>query len=168
MSHDAPAIYHAFTVKNTSLVNQLISEAWVIYCDKRVRAKALWDTGATGTCIAYNIVKQLALLPTGRRNIKTPSGCKEVNTYLVDILLPNKVCIRDVVVCDSDIGDQGIDVLIGMDVILCGDFSVSAANKKTTFSFRLPSKQATDFVQQINFENARGPKHGKGNKKRKK
>jgi hypothetical protein len=43
----------------------------------------------------------------------------------------------------------GIDVLIGMDIIGSGDFSVTHHNGKTTFSFCCPSLREIDFVAEI-------------------
>lgn len=106
------------------------------------------------------------MVPTGKMNINTPAGSKIVNTYLLDVMLPNNVGVNDIQVCDSDIGNQGIDMLLGMDVILLGDFSVSSFGGKTTFTFRTPSKQKTDYVQQIRADNVIGQKHGKGKRKR--
>ena len=107
------------------------------------------------------------LQPTGYKEILTPSGKKVVNTYLVDVFLPNHVMIEDLSVCDSDIGKQNIGMLLGMDIITLGDFAVSNYNGKTLFTFRAPSKAPVDFAKQISMENKIGPKHGKGKKKRK-
>ncbi len=46
---------------------------------------------------------------------------------------------------DSEIGKQGIDVLIGMDIISNGDFAVSNYDGKTYFSFRLPSQEHVEY-----------------------
>lgn len=127
---------------------------------------ALWDTGATRTCISLNVAKDLGLIPTGKRNIQTPSGKGVVNTYLVSITLPNNVHLEDVEVCDSAIGEQGIGVLIGMDIITRGDFSVSNYNGKTMFSFRIPSRSITDYVAQLRTEKLIGT-HGSKKKKKK-
>ena len=40
-----------------------------------------------------------------------------------------------------------IRILIGMDIISLGDFSVSNFNGKTQFTFRIPSQAHTDYVQ---------------------
>lgn len=158
---------HAFTSKNTGLSNRLLNEAIVLYNGSQLRVKVLWDTGATCTCISNEIANRLSMTPTGKQVIHTPSGNKEVNTYIVNIVLPNEVQVQDVTVSDSDIGNQGIDMLIGMNIILIGDFAVSNFNGKTVFTFRIPSKQVTDYVQVIAKENAIGPKHGKKKPKHK-
>lgn len=160
-------IVRAFTSSNPQLINRLITEVTISYNGKREKVPALWDTGATGTCISTKLAQSLAMVPTGKMNINTPAGSKIVNTYLADIALPNNVEVKDVSVCDSDIGNQGIDMLIGMDIILMGDFSVSSFGGKTTFTFRIPSKQITDYVQQVKLDNLIGKKHGKGKRKRK-
>ena len=43
---------------------------------------------------------------------------------------------------------NGFDVLIGMDIITLGDFSITNVNGKTVFSFRIPSTETVDYVQQ--------------------
>lgn len=48
---------------------------------------------------------------------------------------------------------EGSDLLIGMDVIILGDFSISNYNNKTTFSFRIPSIQETYYVRQFKSRN---------------
>ena len=151
--------FHAFTFKYDILSRRLISDGVIIYYEnKGLDVRALWDTGATNTCISEETAKKLAMIPTGKINIKTPSGTKEKYTYMVNIALPNHVGVKELVVCESEIGNQGIDLLIGMDVILLGDFAISNYQGKTTFTFRVPSKQTTDYVKQIQIENTIGKK----------
>lgn len=160
-------VYHAYTTKYDRLSQKLANDVQVAHKDRMCSATALWDTGATGTCISEELVKELDLVPTGKLNISTPSGSSVVNTYLVDILFPNKVMIKDVVVCGTKIGEQGIQVLIGMDIITLGDLAVSNYEGKTTFSFRIPSRTETDYVKEIKRENLIGQRHGKGKRKKK-
>ena len=156
----------AFTKKENSIVKRLTTPAKAKYQNQILEGIALWDTGATITCISNHIVNSLKLIPLGKNQIKTPSGFKEVNTYLIDVILPNNVGVQNVLVCDSDIGEQGIDFLIGMDIITLGDFVVNNHNGLTTFSFRIPSKECTDYVLKTNIQNKIG-QHGQGKRKRK-
>ena len=160
-------IYHAYTTTYDGLSNKLINDIVVCSEGKRVTAKAQWDTGASGTCISSDVVDALGLIPTGKQIIQTPSGQSVVNTYSVNIEFPNNLTISDLMVCGTKIGEQGIQVLIGMDVLLLGDFAVSNYRGKTVFSFRIPSKKTTDYVKEISIENLIGPKHGKGKRKKK-
>lgn len=63
-------------------------------------------------------------------------------------LLRNNVIVSDILVIGSEIGNQGIDLLIGMDIIGLGDFAVTNLNGVTQFTFRLPSVESIDFVNQ--------------------
>lgn len=158
----------AFTLSNSGLCKTLKTKITIRCEEKSIETVALWDTGATNSCISSEIVTKLSLIPTGCKEVMTASGSDNVNTYLVDIVLPNNVIIEGLGVCDSKIGDQGLGMLIGMDIINLGDFSVSNYCGKTVFSFRIPSQCTTDYVLQLNVSKKIGT-HGKGkkNKRRK-
>ena len=134
-----------FTTKYSALSNRLVNETSIIYNKNKVVAKSQWDTGATCTCVSHDVVNKLGLIPTSMTRVQTPSGSKDVNVYLVDVELPGHVVIGNVLVCESEIGDQGIDALIGMNIINLGDFAVSN-NSKTYFTFRVPSEEHIDFI----------------------
>lgn len=162
-----PPVYHAFTSKYDGISNCLRNHVFVEYGGEEMLALALWDTGASVTCISKCVVEKLGLIPTGKQRMYTPSGGGTANTYLLNIKLPNNILIPAIKVCDSEIDKQGLDVLIGMDIISKGDFAVSNYNGKTVFSFRTPSKQLTDYVEQINVAKIIGSRHGVGKRKRK-
>lgn len=106
--------------------------------------RGLWDTGASFSCINQRIVDDLKLSLIGKKQISTANGAREVNTYVVNIGLPNNVIVQNVIVACADLGSN-IDLLIGMDIISLGDFAITNVNGKTTFSFRLPSISIIDF-----------------------
>lgn len=156
----------AFTIEYRSGISKFLKSEVVISSEgNTTKGVALWDTGATGTCISTNVVKKLGLVPTGMMDIQTPSGKSRVNTYLVTIKLPNDLIIPDVKVCDTAIGEQGIEMLIGMDIITKGDLAVSNYNSRTVFTFRVPSVSLTDYVKLLRARTIAGT-HGKGTKKR--
>lgn len=160
-------VYFAFTTKHDCLANALRNDVTIRYDGKSITVPALWDTGATNSCISYEVATKLTMIPTGKKLINTAGGICEANMYLIDVGLPNNVNIMQLPVSDSTIGNQGLGMLIGMDIIGMGDFSVSNFNGRTVFSFRLPSKQMTDYVEQIRYERTIGPRHGTGKRKRK-
>lgn len=104
---------------------------------------ALWDTGATNTCISYNIVKQLKLEPISKAKARTPAGPYVAAVYAVKIALPNHLIVGPIRVMEADIET---DALIGMDIIGDGDFAISNNKGNGVFSFRYPSKNKIDFV----------------------
>lgn len=140
----------AFTTKYIGISNQLINDVDLISGVIKVKAKAQWDTGATNSCISHNVVSKLNLTPTGLVNNHTPSGQALQNTYRIDIALPNYLNVTNVCVSESEIGNQGIDILIGMDIIGLGDFSVSNYDGNTVFTFCFPSICCIDYVELIN------------------
>ena len=158
---------YAFTIRHGGLARQLLSDTTISYNGKSIVVRSIWDTGATNSCISMDVVSSLSLTPTGKSVINTPAGPKEVSTYLVDVSLSENVNIPDLRVCDSDIGEQNVGMLIGMDIIAQGDFSISNLDKKTVFSFRIPSIQLTDYVKQSQAKSVIGPTHGQGKRKRK-
>lgn len=107
---------------------------------------AVWDTGASKSSVSQKVVDELGLKPVGVGVNHTAAGPVPTHLYLINMLLPCDVGIPVLTVTCSDLGD--IDVLIGMDVINKGDFSITNVGGKTTFSFRIPSLETIDYVKQ--------------------
>lgn len=123
--------------------------------------KALWDTGAQATCITEQIATDLNLTPVTFKRVKGAYGGETTRpAFRVCLYLPNMVVIENLLVTQAEIG--GADVLIGMDVIVRGDFAVSNFNGVTTFSFRCPSGGSIDFNTMLKGEiDPNYPKIGK-------
>ena len=138
--------FRAFVSEYPYISDVLTNTVVVKYNNLETSEVALWDTGASITFVSREVVKSLNLIPIGKEDILTPSGLFTSNTYLLDILLPNDIIIPNILVQDSEIGAQGIGVLIGMDIINQGDFSVSNFNGKTVFTYRKPSRERIDYV----------------------
>lgn len=149
----------AFTLKSNGIMNMLTTDTLVL-SDIRDTSipytpklwKGLWDTGASKSSITKKIVNDLNLIPVGNTNVCTANGIITVNTYFVHFGLPNGVTIKNILVSCADLGDD-IDILIGMDIIKHGDFSITNTNGKTTFSFRTPSIKEIDYVKEAKSNN---------------
>jgi len=131
---------------------------------------AIWDTGATGSVINQRVVDACKLQATGMKQVHGVNSTSMCEVYLVNIILPNNVGFVNVHVTKGELpGSTGIDVLIGMDIITGGDFSITNKNNKTVFSFRCPSMIHTDFVKDHNDQLAKEQfKHGNSKNKHKK
>jgi predicted aspartyl protease len=110
--------------------------------------KAIWDTGATASVITPQVVAACGLKPTGMTNVQTAKGVSAALTYLVNIKLPNGIAFEGAVVTLGDLGG-GPQVLIGMDIITEGDFSITNKDGRTVMSFRVPSITSVDFVKEL-------------------
>lgn len=147
-----------FTVTASGLLNELVTQCQVLPAfdgstapaghPPPVEFKALWDTGATNSCISQSVVDACGLKPMGMANVHTANGPCRSEVYLINLRLPNNVGFRNVRVTNQEL--LGAPVIIGMDVISQGDFAVTNLNRKTKFSFRFPSRSHIDFVDEIN------------------
>jgi len=104
----------------------------------------IWDTGATVSVITDKIVYDLNLQSTGMAEVHHAQGMAHVETYMVNIGLPNNVGFAGMTVTKGVL--SGADALIGMDIIGQGDFAVSNFDGRTFFSFRVPSTERIDFT----------------------
>ena len=119
---------------------------------------AIWDTGATNSVITQRVVDVCGLKPTGMTQVHGIHGPESAETFLVHIQLPNNVEFLYVKVTRGKL--ISADMLIGMDIITVGDFSITNVGKKTIFSFRVPSLKAVDFVKES--QRAAAPKFQPG------
>ena len=128
------------------LLNVLKTDIYIESPDGRsIKIIGIWDTGATNSSITHKVIEALNLAPSGIVNIATANGVHQGFTYIVNIGLPNNVLITGLNVTDAILGDD-CDALIGMDIIVHGDFAISNYNGQTIMSFRTPPKEHIDFT----------------------
>ncbi|MDR1904027.1 MAG: retropepsin-like domain-containing protein [Treponema sp.] len=149
--------HFAFKQDNPFLARQLITEAYVFTPDKKAsfKARALWDTGATGTVITPEIANALNLEPFDRLLISGVNNTDFADLVHISVGLPNQVMCDDfdAVVCSLN---KKIDMLIGMDIILNGDLSISNAGGRTLFTFAIPPfENKTDLYEKTIATNKR-------------
>lgn len=141
--------YAAFNITSASGILHAIKGEVIIRSMFGLREKAIavWDTGASNTCISKRIVQSLKIIPIGMSRHNTTSGTVDCMDYVVDVLLPNGIALKDVRVSDFA-GGKNVDVLIGMDIICAGDMSITNALGKTMMSYRIPSsRDRIDYVR---------------------
>jgi uncharacterized protein YchJ len=154
-----------FTYRYQGISRYLITPAKVGPANNRqhnIDIKALWDTGATFSLITQEVAKQLNLKPISKTMMSTPSDKNVVsNVYLINLSLPNNTTFPNLKVAEGVL--NGCDMLIGMDVIINGDFAVTNNNGRTPFSFRMPSMTEIDFMKHSYLEPVRNetPKTGR-------
>lgn len=150
--------FQAFTVKFPARSNVLFSKVGVSHpFDPKVgtttvtppvtELNAIWDTGASCTLISKEYATKIGLIPTGKTTITGVNNSTLENTYQVNVYLPNKVCLVFVKIAEAPALAGGAGMLIGMDIIGSGDFSVYNEDGKTVMSYRFPSLGGEDFVK---------------------
>lgn len=143
----------AYTFPNDRIVNRILITCNI---DKPKTGEslsssvvALWDTGATKTCISEALVHQLGLAPDDIMDLKmADSSIHQSNVYSVQITM-GKFIIPFIRVCDLPMINTGHDVIIGMDVMNRGDLSITNYQGKTILSFREPSLNKIDYVEEL-------------------
>lgn len=101
-----------------------------------VEITALIDTGASGTAIKPEVIRQLQLTPRGVTNICTPSSSAHpCNVYDVSLVFPNGVGVPVITVIEVPLEGQVIQGLIGRDVLAHGIFIYSGYTNTFSLSF---------------------------------
>lgn len=129
--------------------------------------QAIWDTGATGSVITQQVIDACSLQPIAMTIVHGVHGSKEAEVFLVNIGLPNRIMFANVTVTKGELIGNA-QVLIGMDIITQGDFSITNKDSKTIFSFRIPSEHHVDYVKEHNEKALREQFHHGGSTKNRK
>lgn len=147
----------AFTLQHEGFCNEIRTPVTItdIYSNTSAIFSAVWDTGAMRTAISQKVVDTIQCIATDQTTmIGVGSKPKTVNVYDVHLTLPNQVTINKLsVLSASELG--GCDVLIGMDIIVLGDFAITNCDKKTVMTFSIPSHKKLCFVERAQKLNKR-------------
>ena len=138
--------FRAFTVKSKNRLNSLLLEIGIVEHSEQEHHsvatintyRGIIDTASALSYVSPKIVNDLGLIP------------RKVDNTLqvhVDFYLPNVIRVTNVLADVKDITTPAeCDCHIGMDVLSCGDITLSHKNGETQFSFRVPALGAEDFV----------------------
>ena len=145
---------YALTHRNDELKNCIVTSVSIKdpITGAVVNTSGIWDTGATNSVITKKKAQELGLKPVSMARVLGVHGVKQVPVYLVTITLNNQnISLTTQVTECEELSDDGKDVgmLIGMNIINWGDFVISNYNGKTTMTFRVPSLEQIDYVQEI-------------------
>ena len=138
---------NSFTLSYTGIFDRLINDIKLSNNGINISVKALWDTGATITCISPEIARKLKLKPFGQVSVNNASGDDRSFIYRTDVSFLN-IRFKKKTIYTANIHSQGIDMLIGMDIINLGDLAITNKNGKTKFTFEIPSSRDIDFVKE--------------------
>jgi hypothetical protein len=152
--------FHAFTIRYNGLTRRITTEIVLTFGFDPAQppvdpvlehhTTALWDTGATQSVITRATAEALQLIPVGQTLVNHAGGCSQANTYVVNVILPNKVGFIGVLVseCPDVVGNFG--AIVGMDIISQSDFSITNVADQTWMSVRTPSIEPIDYVVEAN------------------
>ncbi len=152
--------FQAFTMKANGTLDCIVTDIAVMPGFDPARppsplptatpTKALWDTGASKSVLSTALVQSLGLKPVGTREVHHGDGKSVRNTFMVNFSLPNGVQVAGVLATEFPASHDNFHVLVGMDVIALGDFSITNVGGRTAVSFRIPSCAEIDYVLEAN------------------
>ena len=99
-------------------------------------AKALVDTGASGSCISKQFANAIHLPVISFGNVQSAQSCDTVPIYTIDLALPNNVLFTDISVTEFN-QQADFAVIIGVDIFMHSDIASTNANNKMCFSIRI-------------------------------
>jgi len=139
--------FQALTIKAPGIARSIIIPVGVnqskSLCQKFGLSKidadiyAVLDTGATNTAISDVLASSLGLKTVGEGRIKAAGGVHRTKLYSIDVLLRNMVSFTNIRATEFVKTDQ-IDLLLGMDILMLGDLSITNYDHRTVVSFRVP------------------------------
>ena len=153
--------HNAFDTEYSCIPKELSTEATVFpfptHRDmKGIKTSIIWDTGATHSALSPKIAKDLGLNPIDTVIVYGVNSSKVADVVIASISLSNGIFLTERRFSVSEI--PGTDVLIGMDIIMLGDFAISNGEGKTRFSFAIPPfKSKISFTEKANAINDRFP-----------
>ena len=107
----------------------------------KMKALALWDTGAVNSCVSESALKKLDSSPVDADRkccILAPNNMQESEYHKLEMEIPGVKKYQPIMVARYDFLDtQNIDVLIGMDIISDGRFVIDTKSGNTQLSFEL-------------------------------
>jgi predicted aspartyl protease len=141
---------HSLTLKFNGITNVIHTPIKIFVpgvFNNSHETRGIWDTGASNTVITQEVVDKLNLKSTGITYVNTASERnKRSETFTINIGLKDDLIIQGVNATVGVLVD-GIDCLIGMDIICMGDFSITNHKENTCMSFRIPSLHELDYVK---------------------
>ena len=140
---------NALTNTSDSIRNQIITPVKItnIETGEVVETYGLWDTGAQSCVIRHDLAMTIHLVSRGLKTIRGVQSKENRDYYYANLKLNNEQITLDIEMTDVDpfTSDSRIGMLIGMDVITKGDFSISNYEGRTVMTFRKPSQGTIDY-----------------------
>jgi predicted aspartyl protease len=133
--------YHAFDTEYERVVREISTPVSLFSSHTSAKGKcvetfAVWDTGSTHSVLSPKIVKELGLIPIDSCLVRGINASQISDIVVATISLTGDLHLTGRRFSVNNI--PGADVLIGMDIIMTGDFVINNADGKTLFSFVIP------------------------------
>lgn len=104
-----------------------------------MKCRGLWDTGGRVSTISQSVIESIGLMPDKKMSyrVQTTTGVHFSAVYPIVLMFDDVGLGCSAMSCEKIIDE--VDIIIGMDIITKGDFSITNANGRTEMIFRLPT-----------------------------
>jgi len=142
--------HYAFDAEYSGIPAELLSTIKISPFPAQINSegivtKAIWDTGATHSSVSPKIVRDLGLKTIDTVDVHGINDSKKTSDVVIaTIKISDSITLTGKRFSVNEI--PGVDVLIGMDIIMLGDFAISNGMGKTRLSFAYPP-----FMNKISF-----------------
>lgn len=139
-SVDGQMIYmdHAFTMEYEEIVQRLTTQIWIgEEGGSRFPVKAIWDTGATTSCISEKIAQKAGFRPVDSGVGVSAAAQLEIAYYMLNVHLSDDIIMRNIKTAGFPLLNHDADFLIGMDIISKGNLTIRNEGEKTVFNFSI-------------------------------
>lgn len=97
--------------------------------------RALWDTGATFTCLSSALVEKMGLKPVGSYELHMPTFTTSVNKYDITLKIDPKRTAHYQVKAGTFEVAPDFDVILGLDILINGRLTMWVEDGVFNFEF---------------------------------
>ena len=129
-------------IKGRELLTQIISKAYVFpiveegELSQAVEVRALWDTGATHCLITPELAERMGMKSLGKKDNNTAGGIVEGNVYQLGLYVNEHIVYPRLYFGEANGGGR-FDIVIGMNAIRHGRFTIEGHGDDRKFTFEL-------------------------------
>ena len=129
------------TNRYSGIINRLTTSLSIQECmdnAERFRIEnALWDTGASSSCISEKMARNLGLRPVDTGVGISSIGQQDILYYIVDVCLSDDIVFKNMKIAGFPLENHNVDFIIGMDIISKGALTIRNNNGKTEVEFSI-------------------------------
>lgn len=133
----------SFSIQYNKIVKEILIDCAIsLRSDgERIPVKTIWDTGSGGGLVSLDFANKLGLKSHRKVGHYYKGAMFDKNCYLVYLHLPNDIIIP-IELMEANLPADYI--VIGMDIIARGNFSLENKDSKTIVSFEMPCIERVD------------------------
>lgn len=120
----------------------------VSYDGKKIKARALFDIGSNKSCVTKDVIEILNLKKIDD-GVIFQDVCNEQLIYLLSFIFGEDIKYTNIKVMEVRMHPEDpepFDVVVGMDILRTGDFSIKSSSGDTKFTFEVGVSENKDGV----------------------